>query len=303
MKRILILAVLVLAALTAIYFVQRRPRNDAVSPAALVDGSADWERDLTRAPMNLTRLSDEEEVRIGNRLAGQYEAMEPNTDPESQALERYVELVGFRVAAQAKRRLPWSFHVIDDADLINAFALPGGHVFVGRGLLDQMTSEDELAFVLGHEIEHVDHYHAVERVQMEAQLHHFDLDAISALAQIPMSIWQEGYTKDEELEADRESLRAVVAAGYSPQGAMKLLERWTRLHGEYVIHAETPVDELSELAISGLNGYFRSHPLPSERLAQVRKVIAEDRLPMNRPLTPFHLEYEVTSGAGPKDPS
>ncbi len=65
-----------------------------------------------------------------------------------------------------------------------------------------------------------------------------------------------------------------------------------------MIHAETPVDELSQVAIEGLNGYFRSHPLPSERLAQVRAVIAEDRLPVNRPLTPFHLEYEITSAAG-----
>lgn len=75
-----------------------------------------------------------------------------------------------------------------------------------------------------------------------------------------------------------------------------MLERWTKLHREYVIHAETPTDELGQLAIEGLNGYFRSHPLPSERLATVNDVIAHDHFPTDVPLKPFRIEYEVTSG-------
>ena len=300
MKRIVALTVVLAAALAALYFAQRRHRTDAVSPEALVNTAADWQRDLTRAPMHMTRLSDGEEIRIGDQLAAQYGAGQDASEPESKALEVYVQKVGARVASQAKRPMPWKFHLVCDKNLINAFALPGGQVFVGQGLLDQMHSEDELAFVVGHEIEHVDHYHAAERVQVQAQLHHFDLDIVAALAEIPMSIWQEGYSKDEELEADREGLRLAVSAGYSPQGAVKLLERWTQLHREYVIHAETPIDELSQVAIEGLNGYFRSHPLPAERLIQIRAVIAEDHLPVNRPLTPFHLEYEITTATAPQ---
>ena len=102
-------------------------------------------------------------------------------DPEMQATEKYVNQIGGRVAAHTKRKLPYRFHLIPSRDLINAFALPGGHVFVGQGLLDRMTSEDELAFVLGHELEHIDHYHAVERVQIEAQLKNLDLDVVAAL--------------------------------------------------------------------------------------------------------------------------
>ena len=75
-----------------------------------------------------------------------------------------------------------------------------------------------------------------------------------------------------------------------------MLQRWTKLRSEYVIHAETPTAELSQIAIEGLGGYFRTHPLPSERLAQANEVIAQDDLPLNRPLKPFHVEYEVTSG-------
>ena len=152
-----------------------------------------------------------------------------------------------------------------------------------------MTSEDELACVLGHEIEHIDHYHAVERIQIEAQLKRLDLDAIAALAQIPIGLWQAGYSKEQELEADREGIRLAAAAGYSPQGAVNLMNRLAELHREYVIHASTPVDELSQVAIEGLQGYFRSHPLPEERLDQARKVIAEDGLDATKPLTPLAI--------------
>src|SRR5664280_2342018 len=297
MKRILALAAVLLVSIGALYLAQRHPRHDAVSTDALVDVVADWQRDVTRVPMRLTRISDAEETQIGNQLAEQYASAGPAQTPEERALEQYLNEVGGHVAAHAKRKLAWHFHLLRGRNFINAFAMPGGHIFVGTGLLDQLKSEDELAFVLGHEIEHVDHYHAVERVQIEAKLRHLDLDVVGQLAGIPMSLWQAGYTKDEEFEADREGLRIAAASGYSPQGAVNLLERGAQLHREHVIHAETPPDELSQLAIEGLAGYFRSHPLPSERLAQANEVIAQDHLATDKPLKPFHVEYEVTSGA------
>jgi len=299
-KRILALAAVLLVAIGALYLAQRRARHDAVSTNALVNVAADWQRDVTRVPMRLTRISDSEETQIGDRLANQYAAQHASSGPaetaEDRALEQYLNEVGGRVAAHAKRTLPWRFHLLRDRNLVNAFALPGGHIFVGTGLLDRLKSEDELAFVLGHEIEHVDHYHSVERVQVEAKLRHLDLDIVGQLASLPISLWQAGYSKDEEFEADREGLRIAVASGYSAQGAVNLLERWVQLNREYVIHAETPPDELSQLAIEGLEGYFRSHPLPSERLAQANQVIAQDHLATDKPLKPFHVEYEVTSG-------
>jgi beta-barrel assembly-enhancing protease len=294
-KRVFGFLTILLVALTCLYFAQRHPRHDVVSPNAIVDVAADWQHDLTRTPMHVTRIPDDEEVGVGENMAKQYEASESSFTPEEKALDVYVNQVGRRLAVQAKRKLPFRFHVVPNADLINAFGLPGGQVFIGKGLLDQLTSEDELAFILGHEIEHIDHYHAVERVQIEAQFNRLDLEEFAALAQLPVSLLQDGYSKDEEFEADREGLRLAVAAGYSAQGAVKLLERWTQLYREYVIHADTPTDELGDIAIAGLEGYFRTHPQPSERLAQARQVIADDHLPTDRPLTPFHLEYEVTA--------
>jgi beta-barrel assembly-enhancing protease len=132
-------------------------------------------------------------------------------------------------------------------------------------------------------------------VQVEARLRKVDLGVLGELAQIPLELWQTGYSKDEEAEADREGLRLACVAGYSPKGALDLLNRFIELRQEYVVRAKTPTGELSRLAIDGLEGYFRSHPLPSERLTQVQAVIAEDRLPMDRKLRPFRVEYETTA--------
>ena len=296
MKHVLALIAVLIIAGGALYFAQHRKRQDAVSANAVVDMAADWQRDVTRAPMQLTRISDEQETQIGDELSRQYVSALPRQSSEARATEQYLNVVGGRVAAHAKRKLNYRFHLIGDSNLINAFALPGGHVFVGQGLLDQMTSEDELAFILGHELEHIDHYHAVERVQIDAKLKSLNLDIVAAVAEIPMSLWQAGYSKDQEFEADREGLRIAAAAAYSPQGAVKMTEKLGKLQREYVIHAETPTDELSQVAIDGLTGYFRSHPLPSERLEQLNVVIAQDHLPKDQPLKPFHIEYEVISG-------
>ena len=296
MKQALALAAVLLVAGAALYFAEHRRHPDAVTANAVVDTAADWQRDLSQVPLHATRLSDEEEVRIGDELAQQYESAGPAASPETRATERYINEVGQRVAAHARRKLPWRFHLVPDSNLINAFALPGGHVFAGQGLLDRMTSEDELAFVLGHEIEHIDHFHAAGRVQIEAQLKNLNLGAVAEIAEIPVSLWQAGYSKDEELEADREGLRIAAAAGYSAKGAVNLLERWSKLRDEYVLHADTPTEELSQVAIDGLEGYFRTHPLPSERLAQAREVIARDHLPIDQPVKPFRIEYEIGSG-------
>jgi predicted Zn-dependent protease len=180
--------------------------------------------------------------------------------------------------------------------MINAFSLPGGPVYVGEGLLDLMTSEDQLAAVLGHEVEHIDHYHCVERVQVEARLRKLRLDIVGALVQIPLAVWEAGYNKDEELEADREGMRLAVLSGYSPYGAVTLFEKFAKLHNEYIIHAQSPEEELSELAIQSLEGYFRSHPQPSERLAQANRLIAQEGWQDRKTQKPFRVEYEVHNG-------
>ncbi|OLC91054.1 MAG: hypothetical protein AUH86_21660 [Acidobacteria bacterium 13_1_40CM_4_58_4] len=283
-------------ALTGLYWSQRRPRPTPVSPNAILNMAADAQRDLARLPMHFTRLSDEQEIAVGRELASRYAMQTRKLTPEEQGQEKYVRRVGGAVALHAHRHLPYSFTVLPDHNMLNAFSLPGGPVYIGEGMLDLMVSEDELANVLAHEIEHIDHYHCVERVQVEAQLKKLDLDVVGALVQIPLDFWAIGYHKDEEFEADREGMHLAVQAGYSPYGAVDLFERFAKLCNEYVIRAESPDEELSQLAIQSLTGYFRSHPLPSERIAQANRMIAQEHWENRKERKPFRVEYEVHNG-------
>jgi predicted Zn-dependent protease len=258
--------------------------------------AADAQRDMTRAPMHFTRLSDDEEIAIGKELAAHYAPPHQELSPEQQGTAAYVSLVGARLAVHAQRQLPYSFHVIWDRNMINAFSLPGGPVYIGEGFLDLMTTEDELASVLAHELEHIDHYHCVERVQVAANLKNLNLEVLGELLQLPFSLWEAGYRKDEELEADREGIFLAVRAGYSPYGSVQAINRLAKLGNEYVTHADTPEDELSDLAIQSLQGYFRSHPLPAERLAQANQIIAQQHWESRKEQQPFHVEYTVRSG-------
>ncbi len=274
MKRWLTLAGIVVMGVAAVVVSERRKVDAPASPAALLYLIADTEQELTRMPVNFTRMSDEDEVRVGNEIAKNYFAARTDkSDAEVTEIQAHVMQVGSHLAAQAHRKLPYTFHYIPEKYFVNAFALPGGHVYIGEGLLALMDSEDELTAVLGHEIEHIDHYHCAERVQQEQALRKIPLAELFVL---PIGIFQAGYSKDQELEADREGARLAVEAGYSANGAIRMFETFQRLYEEYHTRAKTPAEELSAVAMDALEGYFRSHPSPAERIAQVNKMIASE---------------------------
>jgi beta-barrel assembly-enhancing protease len=274
MKRWITFAGILLLGIASVVVSERRKVDVPPSPAALLYLVADTEQELTRMPVSFARMSDEEEIRIGDELARFYASGEGRDHtPESAIIEHYLTRVGLQVARDAHRKLPYKFHYIPGSYLINAFALPGGHVYVGGGLLELMDSEDELAAVIGHEIEHIDHYHCAERVQREQALRKIPLGGLVAL---PIEVFEAGYSKDQELEADREGTRLAVEAGYSANGAVRMFETFGRLYEESQARAKTPQEELARVTEQTLEGYFRSHPLPSERIAQVRKMIASE---------------------------
>jgi predicted Zn-dependent protease len=283
-------------ALGALWYSQRRPKQPAVSANAVLQMAADAQRDVLRAPMKLTRVSDAQEIAIGKQLGERYAGSIGSMTAQEEALQKYVQYVGGRVSIRAHRQLPYTFHVIPDRNMINAFALPGGPVYIGEGMTELMLTEDELANVLAHEIEHIDHYHCVERVQIEAKLKNLNLDVVGALLQLPLDLWQAGYHKDEEMEADREGMFLAVESGYSPYGAVRTFEHFAKLRDEYVIHARSPEEEISELTLQSLQGYFRSHPLPSERLEQAQRLIAQQKWEGKKEQRNFKVEYEVRGG-------
>ena len=297
MKRWLAVTVLIIIAGAAIFYAERRKPEGHVGPEAVLNAVAETQRDLSRVPAQLTRLSDEEEIEIGNAMAARYAASthsgwEEETDAP---VEKYINVVGRIVAARAHRKLDYRFHYIPDSSFLNAFSLPGGHIFIGKGFLLQMDTEDELANILGHEVEHVDHYHCAEKIQLETRLRNLPL---AELLQLPVELFQAGYGKEQELEADREGTHLAVMAGYSSQGALHMFEKFERLDRQYVQKAESPDEELSQVAIQTIIGYFRSHPLPQERARQIRNLIASEKWPQRaeRPLR-VHLDSPKTSPA------
>jgi len=273
MKRLAVLVILLVAAASALYYSERHKKENRVGPEAVLNALADTQRELSRLPAEATRISDEEEIRIGNALAERYIAQFGSGEP---AMQDYVNSVGRAVAAHARRKFDYKFHYVPEEYLVNAFALPGGHVFIGKGLIQLMESEDELASVLGHEVEHIDNYHCVERYQLKAHTEHLPL---GELLRLPVELFQVGYGKAQELEADRDGEWLAVKAGYSPQGAIHMFETFGRLQREYVLKAESPDQELSKVAIEGLVGYFRSHPLPEERIHQIEQIITRNNWP------------------------
>src|SRR5437016_1725274 len=276
MRRTGFVAIVVIG-VAALVIAERRQAEAPVRPAAFLYLVADTEHEMMRLPVAFTRLTDDEEIKIGDRLYGLYDRRRGPTGGQDQLIEAYIARVGTKVSANAHRKLPYRFHYIPDSDFVNAFALPGGHVYIGAGLVGLMETEDELAAILGHEIEHIDHYHCAERVQLESALRKIPLAEVALL---PVILFQAGYSKTQEREADREGTILAVSASYSPAGALQMFESFERSESELVANRNpqrrpaTPQQEVSEIARKTLEDYFRTHPPTNERAAQIRNLIA-----------------------------
>ncbi|HLN04266.1 MAG TPA: M48 family metalloprotease [Bryobacteraceae bacterium] len=290
MKHWAAFAFIAAALAAALVWSEVRKVDARVGPEPILSLIGDSERELTRLPVAFAPLPDAEEIKIGKELEKSYSTWwhRDGEDAQNRAVEQYLQQVGAKVAAHAHRKLPYRFHYVPSMDFINAFALPGGPVFVGGGLMALMDTEDELAAVIGHEIEHIDHYHCAERIQVEAALRRVPLGGLIGL---PVEVFVAGYSKTQELEADREGTKLAAAAMYSPQGAIHIFQAFERVYPTKTVRSDTPPEELSKVALETLEGYFRSHPLNAERIDQIQKMIAGGQLPGWTRTTPFPLAY------------
>jgi predicted Zn-dependent protease len=276
MKRWVILSALVGFGVFVLLLSEKRQADVDVGPRSMLDFVADTFRELAHVPAAATPLSDQKEIRIGDELARRYEAQSlgaAGKTAQEYRVEAYVQLVGLRVAGRAERKLPYRFHYLPDRNFVNSCALPGGHVLIGAGMLRLMKTEDELANVLGHEVEHIDRRHCAERLQLEMRVRKLPLGELIAL---PIEVFEAGNSKAQELEADRRGTTLAVWAGYSPLGAIHMFEIFRNLQRDYSSPARTPGQELSQVARQSLEGYFRSHPPVSERIDQIRTMITDN---------------------------
>jgi predicted Zn-dependent protease len=203
--------------------------------------------------------SEADDERVGGQTALQVGgAMGFIEDPD---LNAYVDAVGQRLARYAPRGgFRYQFKIVDQ-DVPNAFALPGGYIYVSRGLLIMANSEDDLAGVLGHEIIHVAARHAAARQSM--------VEGMPGIMQALVGGAIAGYGRDQEREADRLGQGLAGLAGYDPQGLANFL---------------TSLEFQERLALGGsrLPRFFDSHPATSERTASASsraRMVAWERKP------------------------
>jgi predicted Zn-dependent protease len=290
MKHRIAFAAVVASVLAALVFSEIRKAEAPVGPEPILNFIGDTERELARLPVKFVPLSDADEIKIGKNLTKGYAEiwLQSRDDARDRAIEAYLQAVGAKLAVQAQRKLPYTFHYIPSLDFVNAFALPGGPVFIGGGLMALMDTEDELASVLGHELEHIDHYHCAERIQIQAALQKVPLGELAAL---PVEVFVAGYSKDQELEADREGTKLAAAALYSPQGSIQMFKALQRFDPANEARPQTPPEELSQIALDALQGYFQSHPPNAERIGQIQQLIATGQLPRREKTKPLAVAY------------
>jgi predicted Zn-dependent protease len=209
----------------------------------------------------LSLVSKDQEIALGKQGAEQ--VLQTIGKYPDEKLQAYVSGVGMRIAKHSERPdLPWSYVVLDDPT-VNAFALPGGPVFITRGILTYMNSEAELASVLGHETGHITARHSAEQIS-KAELAQVglgvgmilspDLQKAGQLAGAGMQLLFLKFGRDDERQADELGFKYMVQQGYDPRQMAKVFETLDR--------------QSKEQGSGRIPDWLSTHPNPGNR-AQV----------------------------------
>jgi len=209
----------------------------------------------------------EQEVGIGLQSAPQMAKQHGGLHPDQRG-QQLIDRVGERLIENSvirKSRYPFDFHLLADERTVNAFALPGGQVFITAALFNKFKSEDQLAGVIGHEIGHVIHRHGAERmaktgfIQGLIQSVMLGSGGSQSAAQIANVVGQYSsmkYGRDQELESDDFGVRLMLEAGYNPHTLISVM------------------DILEESSGGQRTPEFQStHPSPENRRAMIKKAI------------------------------
>ena len=214
------------------------------------------------------QVSEDQEVELGRQNAQQVNSqLRIVRDP---AIAGYVQELGLAIARTTSRAdLDWRFFVVDSRE-VNAFALPGGFIYVNRGLIQRAQHLDELAGALGHEIGHVVRRHSVEQLEKQSGANIAvglgctltrlcNSDVARAAIQVGGAALFARYSRQDEAEADSEAVLNVIRAGLDPHGIPVLFRRL-----------------LEERRTSPLRieAFFASHPLEEDRIQATEREIA-----------------------------
>lgn len=213
-------------------------------------------------------ISQQQEVELGASTAAQVSAELPMI--RDAGVVNYITTLGSQLAAVTDARgLAWHFTVVDSKE-VNAFAVPGGWVYVNRGLIERATSMSELAGVLAHEIGHITRRHSVQQMQ-QAQGANVGLALMCTLTKVCESGASQAainvagsalfakFSRSDEAEADAEGVSTTIKAGISPNGIPSMFQ---------LLLNERKSNP------SGLDAFFSTHPLEESRITATRAQIA-----------------------------
>ncbi len=203
-----------------------------------------------------------DEIAIGKEMKKELaKDLKMHKDPEVQA---YIDKMGKRMAGRVKSPVPLNFHVVDDDKQVNAFAIPGGDIYIFTGLLKLADDDAEVACVIGHEISHVTERHIAEGLVKQ-----YGIQTVLGLAlgkdpglisQIAAGLAGNGvmlkFSRDAERDADEHGLPLCNVAGYDPNGFVRMFKK---------------IKALGES--SKVLAFLQSHPLPSERIEKAQERI------------------------------
>jgi predicted Zn-dependent protease len=234
---------------------------------------ADLLRDADQLGFQVARVSDQEELEIGAELRKTTRLWH-----EDARASQYVTAVGETLLPNVRRKgIRYQFHVIESPQ-VNAFALPGGDVYVLRGMLNFLQSEAELATVIGHEISHVDLKHCIERYQYRVVMQQVGAGDIGSLVDMARGFVAIGYTQFEELEADEQGERLSIEAGYDPDAGPAVFARLQqRVQENKHLPAQTPAGEVALAVGEAAVSYFQTHPPSAKRERQLADLAARNR--------------------------
>jgi len=205
------------------------------------------------------RIGEKQEIKIGQAAAGKLEAEQGVWEDRAQTSR--VRRIGMSIAENSARPgLPWSFKILNESQ-VNALALPGGFVYVTRGLIESGMGDEELAGIIGHEVSHVTERHGVKRLEkaLTASLL-LDIatqessEATQKAADIVLELaLREGY-REEEYEADRKGTELSYRTGYRAEGLLNFLRKIREMEGR------NP---------SQLEVWMSTHPPTAKRIARL----------------------------------
>ena len=241
--------------------------------AGLMAGPLGCARNPVTGKSELSLVSESQEIQMGQQ--GAKEVAQSIGFYNDAKVQSYVANIGKRMAAVSERpNLPWEFHVVDDG-AVNAFAIPGGFIYVTRGLMSSINTEAELATVIGHEIAHVTNRHSVQQIS-KSQLAQLglgigsilssDIAKFGQLAGAGLGLLFLKYGRDAENQADAGGFRYALGQNYDVREMPKVFETLGRI---------------SESGGGGrLPEWLATHPEPGNRIEHIEKML--DTVPLDQ---------------------